>query len=53
VDGTPEEGRWRAVDPHRRLQVVAGNSAAIALYESLGFVPASRYAYGEKPPKAG
>ncbi|ERK67898.1 ribosomal-protein-alanine acetyltransferase domain protein, partial [Leifsonia aquatica ATCC 14665] len=35
------------------LQVVADNSAAIALYESLGFVPASRYEYWEEPPQAG
>lgn len=31
------------------LQVLADNSGAIVLYESLGFVPASRYAYWQAP----
>ena len=31
------------------LQVLADNSGAIALYESLGFVPASGYTYWESP----
>ncbi|GIT78865.1 N-acetyltransferase [Leifsonia sp. LS1] len=30
------------------LQVVAGNAAALALYEGLGFTPSSRYSYWEQ-----
>lgn len=34
---------------HLWLQVLSGNSGAIALYESLGFAPASHYAYWVAP----